>query len=117
MPGRPRLCSQPLSAAARGSPRRRRALTQPQSGCSAEQDLRARSRGGSTAALEPQASGPGGTDPFGSPSSRDSPGQSVLSSESWVQQRNPLISLSKPLPQQGCNNLIRCNSRSPAKRV
>lgn len=39
MPGRPQLCSQPLLAAARGSPRRRRALTQPQSGCSTEQDL------------------------------------------------------------------------------
>lgn len=39
MPGQPQLGSQPLSAAARGSPRRRWALTQPQSGCSADQDL------------------------------------------------------------------------------
>lgn len=69
MPGRPRLCSQPLSAAARGSPRRGRALTQPQSGCSAELDLGsarpepepcAWSYPGSTAALEPRASGAGG---------------------------------------------------------
>lgn len=69
MPGRPRLCSQPLSAAARGSPRRHWALTQPQSGCSAELDLGsarpepqpgAWSHRGSTAALEPRASGAGG---------------------------------------------------------
>lgn len=39
MPGQPQLGSQPLSAAARGSPRRRWALTQPQSGSSADQDL------------------------------------------------------------------------------
>lgn len=65
MPGRPQLCSQPLLAAARGSPRRRRALTQPQSGCSKSDLGSARpepawSHRGSTAALEPPASGAGG---------------------------------------------------------
>ncbi|XP_037053595.1 cortexin domain-containing 1 isoform X1 [Peromyscus leucopus] len=83
MPGRPQLCSQPLLAAARGSPRRRRALTQPQSGCSTEQDLESAcpEPPGKHRSLEPRASGAGaGGWPVWVPrvSTWDSPGQKSI---------------------------------------